>query len=103
MLWDPPPPPPYFFFFETFRTHPLTPPPPLSPTDLFTYIFNFKVGFSPSTYSPINVKCATLTPTHLFALPPTYLPNPTYMATPTYLVGTPIDPPTIENDQEIIK
>jgi hypothetical protein len=32
-----------------------------------------------------------------------YLPNPAYMATPTYLVGTPIDPPMVKNDQERIK
>jgi len=32
-----------------------------------------------------------------------YLPNPTYMAKSTYLVGIPINPPTVENDQERIK
>jgi hypothetical protein len=76
-------------------THPPTTP-PLSPTvphrPTHLYIWNSKVNFSPSTYSPINLKCATLIPIHLPALPPTYLPNPTYMATPTYMVATTIDP-----------
>jgi hypothetical protein len=49
--------------------------PALSPTDLLTYIFKLKVDSSPSTYSPVNLRCATLIPTHLAALPPTYLPT----------------------------
>jgi hypothetical protein len=74
-------PPPGFFFFFCFWnfSRPLTyyPPPPPSPTDLLTYIFKVKVDSCPSTYSPINLKCATLIPTHL----PTphlffYLPTP---------------------------
>jgi hypothetical protein len=55
-------------------SHPPTYYTPLSPTDLLTYIFRLKVGSSPSTYSPMNLKCATLIPTHLLALPLTYLP-----------------------------
>jgi hypothetical protein len=78
----------YFFALETFPTHYR----PLSPTDLLTYIFELKVVSSPSIYPPINLKCVTLIPTHLPALPPTYLPNPTYMATPTYVVAIAIDP-----------
>jgi hypothetical protein len=66
-----------------------------------TSIFELKVVSSPSTYPPINLKCVTLIPTHLPALPPTYLPtntlrrylpNLTYMATPTYMVAIAIDP-----------
>jgi hypothetical protein len=43
----------------------------LSPTNLLTYIFKLKVDSSP----PINLKCPTLIPTHLPALPLTYLPT----------------------------
>jgi hypothetical protein len=104
------PPTQFFFFFVFGETSPApTPPttyyPSLSPTELFTYIFKSRVDSSPSTYSPINLKCTTLIPTHLFiylhAFPPSYLPtntlgrylsNLTYMATPTYLVASPIDP-----------
>ncbi len=89
----------FLFCFWNF-SHPPTYYPPLFPTDLLTYIFKLKVYSSPSTYSPINFKCATLIPTHLptphlFFLPTNtigrYLPNPTYLTKPTYLVGTPID------------
>jgi hypothetical protein len=90
-------------------SHPPTYYPPLSPFDLFTYIFKLKVNSSPSTYSPINLKCVTLISTHLPTPPsmylptcpsnflPTntlsrYLPNPTYMVTPTYMVATLMDP-----------
>jgi len=71
---------PVFFFFFCFLdfSHPLTHYPPLSLTDLLTYIFDLKVDSSPFTYSPINLKCATLILT--------------YMATPTYMVVTKIDP-----------
>ncbi len=54
----------------------------------------------PQTYSPINLKFATLIPTYLPTLPtvlPTktlnrYLPNPTYMATPIYIIAIAINP-----------
>jgi hypothetical protein len=81
----------------------------LSRFNLLAYIFKLKLNSSPSTYSPINLKCAAListcTPTppsiYLPTCPSTflptntlsrYLPNPTYMATPTYMVAIPIDP-----------
>ncbi len=51
---------------------------------------------SPPTYPPPSIYLPTNTLGR-------YLPNPTYMATPTYLVGIPIDPPTIKNDEERIK
>jgi hypothetical protein len=70
---QPHPPPSVFFFFsfETFPTTYLLP--PLSPIDLLTYIFKLKVDSFPFTYSPINSKFVTLMPTHLPALPLTYL------------------------------
>ncbi len=49
--------------------------PPLSPTNLLTYIFELKVDSSPSTYSPINLKCVTFIPAHLLTLPLTYIPT----------------------------
>jgi hypothetical protein len=64
----------FFFCFWNFFHQP-TYYPALSPTDLFTYIFKLKVDSSPSTYSPINLKCATLIATHLPTLPPSYLPT----------------------------
>jgi hypothetical protein len=64
----------FFFFFWNF-SHPLTYYPTFSPTNLLTYIFKLKIDSSPSTYSPINLKCATLIPTHLHALPLFYLPT----------------------------
>ncbi len=79
-LFCPRPLPSFFFLaFETFPTH------LLFLTDLLTYIFRLKVYSSPSTYSPINLKCATLIPTHqptpsIFLPTNTldrYLPNPT--------------------------
>jgi hypothetical protein len=110
-LFSPCPSSSFFFFFSWLlklfpSTHLL---PPLSPTDLLTYISKLKVHSSPSTYSPINLKCATLILTHLPTPPsiylptrfstflPTntlhrYLPNPTYMVTPTYPVAIPINP-----------
>ncbi len=97
-LFSPRPPPGFYFFFafETFPTHY----PPLSPIDLLTYIFKLKIDSSPSTYSPINLNCATSYPptTRPTTNLPTnilsrYLPNSTYMATPTYVVATIIDPP----------
>ncbi len=92
-------PPPGFFFCSSFETFPTLP-----PTNLLTYIFKLTVDSSPSTYSSINLKCATLIPTHL----PTntlsrYLPNLTYMATPTYMVCHCNGPPTVDNDEERIK
>jgi hypothetical protein len=62
--------------------------PPLSLTYLLTYIFNLKIDSSPSTYSPINLKCATLIPIHLPTLPSSYLPTfeiGTYQTPPTWL------------------
>jgi hypothetical protein len=53
----------FFFAFETFPTYPPTT--PIVPTDLLTYIFKLKVDSSPSTYSPINLQCASLIPAHL--------------------------------------
>jgi hypothetical protein len=73
-----------FFFFLLLKFFPPTYYPPLSPTNLLTYLFKFKIDSSPSTYSPINLKCATLIPTHLptphlfiylLALPLSYLPT----------------------------
>jgi len=78
----------FFFCFWNFF-HPLTHYPPLSPTDLLTYIFELIVNSSPSTYSPINLKCVTLIPT--------------YMVTPTYMVATTIDPQRSDNNEERIK
>jgi hypothetical protein len=49
---------PFLFACETFPSHPPTTP-----------------HCTPLTYSPITLKCATLLPTHLPALPPTYLPT----------------------------
>jgi hypothetical protein len=92
------------FSFKTFFAHPpSTPPTPLF--DLLVYIFKLKVDSSPSTYSPIHLKCVILISTHL---PPTntlskYLPNPIYMARPTYMVATPIKPQQFGNDEERIK
>jgi hypothetical protein len=43
-----------------------------SPTHLPTYIFKLQVDSSPFTYSPINLKCVTLIPTHLFIYLPTF-------------------------------
>ncbi len=80
-LFSPPPLPRFFFplisvFFETlFSLHPppdfyffgfwnFSHPPTYSPIYL-----KLKVDSSPSTYSPKNLKCATLIPTHLLALP----------------------------------
>jgi len=84
----------FFFFFCFWNfSYPPTYYPPLSPINVLTYIFKLKINSSPSTYSPINLKCATLIPTHL-PTPHLFfnLPNPTYMVTPTYLVRTPITP-----------
>jgi hypothetical protein len=69
---------PVFFFSLLLKLFPPTYPlpcPPLSHTDLLTYIFKLEVDSSSSTYSPINLKCATLIPTHLPTLTPTYLPK----------------------------
>jgi len=60
-----PRPPPSFFIFFLLKLFPPTYYPPLSPTNLFAYIFKLKVDSSPSTYSPINLKCVTLISTHL--------------------------------------
>ncbi len=87
-----------FFFFWNFSHRP-TYYPPLSPTDLFTYIFKLKVDSSPSTSSPINLKCVTFNPTQLPTHPTTNLPTNTFN-TPIkphlhgythYLVGNPIE------------
>jgi len=97
---------PIFFFFLLLKLFPPTHPLPLTvphrPTHLYiwinsklfpiyllTYIFELIVNSSPSTYSPINLKCVTLIPT--------------YMATPTYMVATTIDPQQSDNDEERIK
>jgi hypothetical protein len=48
-----PAPHPVFFFLWNF-SRPPTYYPPLSPSNLLTYIFKLKVDSSPSTYSPIN-------------------------------------------------
>ncbi len=80
----------FFCHFKNFL-HPPTYYPPLSPTDLLTYILKLEVNSSPSTYSLLNLKCVIFIPTHLATLPPCYLPNPTYMATPTYMVTITID------------
>ncbi len=66
-----------FFCFWNF-SRPLTYYPPLPPSDLLAYIFKLKVDSSPSTYSPINLECATLISTHLPTTPPPlsiYLPT----------------------------
>ncbi len=87
------------FLFFLLKLFPPTYYPPLSPTDLLTYIYKLKVDSYPFTFSPIYLKCATIIPTHLptpIFLPTNalgrYLSNPTYMVTPTYLVSIPIDP-----------
>jgi hypothetical protein len=41
-------------FYFLLKVFPPTHYPPLSPTDLFTYIFKLQVDPFPSTYSPIN-------------------------------------------------
>jgi hypothetical protein len=102
----------FFFCFWNFSRPPTYYPTPLSPSNLLAYVFKLKLDSSPSTYSPINLKCVTLISTHLCTPPPPpqsiylptcpstflptntlrrYLPNPTYMATPTYMVATPIN------------
>jgi hypothetical protein len=50
----PAPHPVSFYLCFTFETFPTYLPPPLSPTDLVTYIFKLKVNSSPFTHSPIN-------------------------------------------------
>ncbi len=72
------PPTTKFLFSFPLETSPPPLPPPPSPTDLLTYMFKQKVNSSQSTYSPINKKCVTL--------------SPTYMTTPTYLVAIPVGP-----------
>jgi hypothetical protein len=80
----------FFFFFWFFNF--FTPPTYYPTTYLFTY--QFKMCYS-HPHSP--TRPTTNLPTNILN---GYLPNPTYMATPTHLVGSPIDPPTVENDQE---
>jgi hypothetical protein len=79
----------FFLLLKLFSsTHLLPPPPPpLSATNLLTYIFELKVDSSPSTYSPINLKCATLIPTHLRT------PH-LFVYLPTLCIGTYQTPPT---------
>jgi hypothetical protein len=56
----------FFLFFSLLKL--FRPTHLLPPTDLLTYIFKIKVDSSSSTYSPINLKCATFIPTHLYFL-----------------------------------
>jgi hypothetical protein len=98
----------FFLFFIYFWGNFSCPPtycPPLSPSDLLTYIFKLKVNSFPSTFSLVNLKCAifisTHTPIYLSTYPSIYLPicpstflptKPHLHAAPTYMVATPIDP-----------
>jgi hypothetical protein len=41
---------------------------PLTPTNLFTYTFKFKIDSLPPTYFPIYLKCDTLIPTYLTSI-----------------------------------
>jgi hypothetical protein len=67
-----PTPHPVFFLLKLFPPTPLlTPTVPIWPTRL--YIFKLKVVSSPSTYSPINLKCATFISTYLPSPPSIYL------------------------------
>ncbi len=95
------------FFFSRKLFPPTYSPPPMSPTDLLTYIFKLKLDSSPSTYSPINLKCATLIPTHPPTCPSTILPTNTlsrYLPNPTYLHGCHSNkPPMVNSDEEQIK
>jgi hypothetical protein len=76
-----------FFFFWVLK---LFPPTHLQPaSDLLTYIFELKVDSSPSTYSPINLKCDTL-----------IYHGPTYQTPPTWLPCN--RPSTVDNNEERI-
>ncbi len=67
----------FFLHLETFPPTTYSHQPiPLTPTNLFTYTFKFKINFLPPTYSLIYLKCDIFIPTYLTSINLfTYLPT----------------------------